>query len=767
MKNILLIASFLLFGGTLLAQTGTIRGFVYEEETGEPVIFTNVFLKGTTYGASTDVNGYFSISKIPAGNYTLQSSTLGYDTASVNITLKKGQIITEKLILKKKAVDLKAVEISAEKQEAKTEVKMSVQKVTPKDIQSIPTIGGEADLAQYLQVLPGVVFTGDQGGQLYIRGGSPIQNKVLLDGMIIYNPFHSIGLFSVFETDIMRNADIYTGGFNAENGGRISSVMDITTRDGNVKHFSGKVAASTFAAKAILEGPLKKQTKPGGASSSYLITAKTSYLDKTTDAIYSHVPHPEGLPYTFTDLYGKLSFNGSNGSKFSAFGFNFTDNVNYTTSKLNWDAIGGGANFIVVPDASPILIQGDFSYSRYLIEQTEGERFRSSGINGFNLGLDFTYFVLDNEIKYGIEVIGFSTDFQYTNTLGREISQNENTTEMAGYFKYKWNRGNWVIEPSFRAHYYAALSELSLEPRLGMKYNVSDNFRLKSAGGLYSQNLISSQSDRDVVNLFNGFLSGPDNLQNDFTQRDGTTTEVESRLQKAWHAILGFELDITNQISWNVEGYYKYFPQLTTLNRYKIYEEPRPDQPDILWRDFIVEDGEAYGVDMTLSYKAKQLYLWAVYSVSYVDRWDGVVVYNPVFDRRHNVNFVSTYKFGDGLMWEVSARWNFGSGFPFTQTLGYYEKFDFTDGVNSDYVSGNGELGIQYADINQGRLPSYHRMDFNLKRTMALTANSVLELNAGVTNVYNRENIFYYDRIRGERVDQLPIMPSIGASLTF
>ncbi len=119
------------------------------------------------------------------------------------------------------------------------------------------------------------------------------------------------------------------------------------------------------------------------------------------------------------------------------------------------------------------------------------------------------------------------------------------------------------------------------------------------------------------------------------------------------------------------------------------------------------------------------------------------------------------------MKWEVSARWNFGSGFPFTQTLGYYEKFDFADGVNSDYVSGNGELGIQYADINQGRLPSYHRLDFNIKRTMALSANSVLELNAGVTNTYNRENIFYYDRIRGERVDQLPIMPSIGASLTF
>jgi len=106
-------------------------------------------------------------------------------------------------------------------------------KITPKDIGQIPSIGGQPDLAQYLQVMPGVVFTGDQGGELYIRGGSPIQNKVLLDGVTIYKAFHSIGLFSVFETDIIRNADIYTGGFGAEYGGRISSVMDITTRDGN------------------------------------------------------------------------------------------------------------------------------------------------------------------------------------------------------------------------------------------------------------------------------------------------------------------------------------------------------------------------------------------------------------------------------------------------------------------------------------------------------------------------------------------------------
>jgi len=767
MKNIFTILGLLIFTSTAIAQTGTIRGFVYDEETGEPVIFTNVFIKGTTYGASTDVNGYYSISKIPSGTYTVLSSTLGYDTASAEVTVKKGQIVTHKIILKKKAVDLKAFEVSAEKEEARTEVKMSVQKITPKEIQSIPAIGGEADLAQYLQVLPGVIFTGDQGGQLYIRGGSPIQNKVLLDGMIIYNPFHSIGLFSVFETDIIRNADIYTGGFNAENGGRISSVMDITTRDGNAKNLSGKVGASTFAAKAILEGPLKKQTKPGGAYSSFILTAKTSYLDKSTDALYNYIDNPEGLPYTFTDLYGKISFNGSNGSKFNAFGFNFTDKVDYSTSKLDWDAVGGGAKFLLVPQTSPVLIEGDFSYSKYLIEQQEGERFRSSGINGFNLGLDFTYFILDDEIKYGIEVLGFSTEFEYTNTLGRAINQDENTTEIAGYFKYKWNRGNWVIEPSFRAHYYAALSELSLEPRLGMKYNVSNKFRIKGAGGLYSQNLISSQSDRDVVNLFNGFLSGPENIQDSFTDRDGNTKDIDSKLQKAWHAILGFEYDVNRQVSVNVEGYYKYFPQLTTLNRYKIFDDQQPGQPDVLWRDFIVEDGNAYGVDMTASFKSKQWYFWAVYSIAYVDRWDGVTEYNPVFDRRHNVNLVSTYTFGKDLDWELSARWNFGSGFPFTQTQGFYEKLDFSDGSGTDLTSVNGDLGIQYAGINDGRLPSYHRMDVNLKKTFALSTSSTLETNVGVTNVYNRENIFYFNRIQGERVDQLPIMPSVGVTLTF
>jgi len=176
-------------------STATIRGFVYDREDGEPVIFTNVFLEGTTFGASTDVNGYYTISKVPAGDYTLTVTAVGYDTTKVDLSVKRGDVINERLLIGESSIQMKEFEVSAERQEAQTQVQMSVQKITPRDMKRLPSIGGEPDLAQYLQVLPGVIFTGDQGGQLYIRGGSPIQNVVLLDGATIFQPFHSIGLF--------------------------------------------------------------------------------------------------------------------------------------------------------------------------------------------------------------------------------------------------------------------------------------------------------------------------------------------------------------------------------------------------------------------------------------------------------------------------------------------------------------------------------------------------------------------------------------------
>jgi hypothetical protein len=758
-------------------KAGVIRGTIYEKENGEPSFGTNVKIKGTGTGASTDLNGFYQISKVTPGLITLEISNIEFKTIEFEVEVKPGRIVTKNFYMEENTEILNEFEISAEAKERKTDVKMSVIKATPKDFAHVVAIGGEPDFAQYLQTAPGVITTGDQGGQMYIRGGSPIQNKVLLDGMTVYNPFHSIGFFSVFDTDIIRSADIYTGGFGAEYGGRISSIMDISSKDGNKKHFSGKLSVNPFGSKLMLEGPLKKLTDEGGSTMSYVFSGKTSYLEASSKILYSYID-TAGLPFNYTDLYGKVSINGSNGSKVNFFGFNYRDQVRYkAVSNLNWNAWGGGTNFMLVPSGSPVLIMGKFNVSDYEISLAEKDPLtgdelspRSSKINGFNMGFDFKYFLAGDEVKYGIEINGFRTEFNFFNSVGRKISQDNNTTELSGYIDYKIIRGLLVINPGFRAQYYASLRSFSPEPRLGVKYNLSENLRLKLAAGIYSQNLISANSDRDVVNLFYGFLSGPDNLQNNITMEDGTIVERKHSLQKSTHAIFGAEYDLSSSLMLNVEAYYKRFNQLTNLNRNKLYDDNSDnyDIPDEVKKDFIIETGDAYGVDVVLKYSKKSSYIWLVYSLGKVTRWDGVQTYAPVFDRRHNINLVMSQKFGNENSWEVNLRWNYGSGLPFTQTQGYYHLIDYSGGIGTNLGNTNSDnLGLIYAPINEGRLPDYHRLDLAIKKNIKINEKSQLDLTVSVTNVYSRNNIFYVDRITNEKVYQLPVLPSFGASWKF
>ncbi|MBI4647858.1 MAG: TonB-dependent receptor [Bacteroidia bacterium] len=754
----------------LFAQTGSIKGIVYEKETGEPIGYCNVVLDGTPYGVSTDIDGYFNLTKIKPGQYSLKVTYIGYNDYTEQISITEGVTINKKIFLESKAQQLEEIKISGEREKQKSQIQTSTVIITPKEITKIPTIGSEPDFAQYLQVLPGIIFTGDQGGQLYIRGGPPIENKVLMDGMTIYNPFHSIGLFSVVDADIIRNADVYTGGFNAEYGGRISSIMDITMRDGNKNRLSGKLNASTFGSKILLEGPIKKFDANGKSAASFIVSCKNSYLKESSKFLYNYVDSL-GLPFNFIDIYGKTSISSQNGNKLNLFGFRYIDKVRYqAVSDLQWDANGVGSNIILVPSGSPVLVKMDFAYSDYNISLVEDpfitgseERIRNSYINGFNIGISLNYFIGSDELDYGIEVLGFNTRFNFNNSL-RTLVQEENTTEFAGYLKYKYSYGKLLVEPGFRLQYYASLSDLSPEPRLGIKYLLSDRIRLKFGGGRYSQNLISANSDRDVVNLFYGFLSGPDNLQDEFVGRP-----VNHCYQTAYHAIAGTEIDVTNKINVNIEGYYKANTQLTNINRNKLFEdtENNAGKDDYYKKDFIVETGSAYGVDFLLKYDYKRIYVWFVYSFGFVNRFDGVYHYIPHFDRRHNINFISSYTFGKNLNWEASLRWNLGSGFPFTQTKGYYEILPVEQGINIDYTSINGLVSVTYAEVNEGRLPYYHRLDFNLKYSVSLSENSSLDILFSITNVYNRKNIFYFDRIKHERIDQLPILPSLGIGLSF
>ena len=464
-----------------------------------------------------------------------------------------------------------------------------------------------------------------------------------------------------------------------------------------------------------------------------------------------------GLPYSFTDLYGKLSFVSPNGSKLNLFGFNFTDKVDFTGfADLDWKNFGLGADFTLVPATSSMVVGGNVTYSDYEIQLIEQDNApRSSSITSFTAGLDFTYFGTNNEFKYGFELNGFSTNFQFENFLGVTFTQEDFTTELSGFFKYRQKFNKWIIEPSIRLQYYASLSNFSPEPRLGLKFNATNSLRFKFAGGFYSQNLISTVNERDVVNLFVGFLSGPEET----IFKPGTTEKTDHNLQKAIHGIFGVEYDLTKNIELNVEPYYKKFTQLINVNRNKLVATDP---------NFSTETGDAYGIDFSFKYQTSSTYVWLTYSYAHVNRDDGEQVYPTIFDRRHNVNALVTYAFGKEQQWEASGRWNLGSGFPFTQTAGFYENELFVDGLETDVLTNNGDLGIIYSDKrNGGRLPYYHRLDVSLKRTFTFSKYSKLEAILSITNVYNRENIFFVDRVTNSRVNQLPILPSIGFIFSF
>ena len=790
--NLLLTTTFILLGLYVSAQKSGVRGTVYDKGTGDPMIGAIVYLEGTDYNSVSNIDGDYTISGVPYGDYTLKLFYLGYDSISVSISIKK-KMLTYNILIEEASEEIDMVQVDARKTAAQNDVLVSVTRITPKDINRIPAAGGEADFAQYLQVIPGVITTGDQGGQLYIRGGAPVQNRIILDGMTLFNAFHSIGFFSVFETDIIRSADVYTGGFSAKYGGRSSAVVDIKTREGNKKRFAGMVNINPFVAKGLFEGPLIKLSEENGSSLSFLMTVKHSYLKESSPLLYSYANDQGVLPYNFTDGHAKITFNAANGSRVNAFGFYHSDQVRYPgLAAYDWNAGGGGFDFRIVPGGANFVLNGTIAYSAYdAVFNEEGidVKIRKSGVGSFNGNMNFTYYMPKSRVmNFGLEVNSMSTYFEYSTNNDLSVTQGDqdapqSNIEAALFVHFKGRFGTVVIEPSIRMQAYASLGEVAIEPRLGLKWNITDFLRFKAAGGMYSQNLISSVDERDIVNLFVGFLGGPDDGVYRLNINENgyrVYTKMKSRLQTSIHAIAGFEVDITKYLTLNIEPYYKYFPQIVSLNRNRAVGETG--------KNFIAETGDAYGLDFSATFEKDQLYLYATYSLGYVTRNDGVNEFFAHFDRRHNVNFVGAYKFRIGKKkekdendkvykrteypFEIGVRWNMGSGFPFTRTQGFYSNQNFIDGISTNYLtdnnSPNSNLGVIYEEeINLGRLPFYHRLDFSVKYTFDLIKHMKLTVAASVTNTYNRENIFYFDRIEYKRINQLPIMPALNLNLKF
>jgi len=773
MYRILLLLVFVIL---VRGQTGTVKGFVYDGSSGEPMFLVTVYLEGTNYGTITDMNGFFIMSHIPQGKWTIVLRYLGYDSIKQEITVEEGKVLNLKFWMQKTAITLKGVEVTGEKIEKEVSSGVSYIRLTPVEISKLPSVGALPDISQYIQVLPGVVITGDRGGQIFIRGGQPIQNKFILDGMTVFNPFHSIGIFSVFDVDLINNMDVFRGGFNAEYGDRISSVFSISTRDGNRKRMELSATLSSMGATGNIQIPVVRAQAERGGSSALILSFKHSFVEqygRIAHQVYSDVPE---MPYNFSDIYGKFSVISQEGHKFAVSGIYFTDKVSYPSVDVGWKNYGGSASFMVIPPQLRTNINGVFAYSNYTIDMSEeGSPPRSNSFSNFEGKLLFTYYFKDDHLKYGADVYFYNTQLDFITPLAARISMSDYSGSMGIFAKYrkvlpirKKLMKSLTLEPGFRLQYYTAIDAVSPEPRLQVKWVLSDKFRIKGAAGRYTQNVFSATTDRDVVSIFPAIMSGDVNVPDTITIPPSTKKAIKYPLQIANHYIGGFEFDPVERLSIELEGYWKDYSQIIEINRNKQFDDTPENinEPDILKKDFWIETGHSYGIDILAKWKTLRFEGTISYSLGYNTRYKEGEKYYPVYDRRHSFNVLLSYTAGKNMEWEFNLRWAFGTGFPFTPTLGFYPLLILTY-PSDDYITQNEYLGTMYDKTLSKRLPSYHRLDISISRIIPIAADINLKAILSIVNIYNRKNIFYYDRITNSVVYQLPILINAGLSLQY
>jgi hypothetical protein len=704
---------------------------VTDSTSGEALAFCNVFLSEINTGSSTDERGLYLIKSILAGNeYKVVVSYVGYKTKTLKVFITASTVNQLDVKLEPLSVELQTIEKVGDKVIQSNKTDISLERISVKELEILPK-GVETDIFRSLQYIPGVSTTGDVTARYYVRGGSGDQNQILINGIEVYNPFHSLGLFSVLDPDMINSLEFFKGGYSAEYNGRLSSVMDVVSKDGNKNKFGFKGAASFLTAKGLIEGPI-----PNG---SFMITGRKSYNNEILKKFFNE----QTVPVDFYDLSFKLNYSSKDifeNAKFSLFGFFSDDNVEYedpAREQFKWSNSLFGFEWLQVYDA-PVFSRLGISSSKFegeVVPNLSSLKPRSNELTDFTISFDLNA-VFDNkdELSTGLKIKTVDTKFYQVNPVGASTNLERFAGNLSLYGKYKFLRfENFGIDAGSRFN-ITGLSNNgggSFEPRVSLSYRFLPSFTFKAAWGIYLQELISISDEDEIIAVFEPWLIVPDYLE--------TPTAI--------HYVGGLDFNPVQQINFSVEGYYKIMNNMPIVNDKKFLSSDP---------DFVPGSGESYGWEFSFKYGEDPLNVSLAYSLSWAYKTEDGWVYYPRYDTRHSGNIIVEYNFGSG--WIASSIWNFSSGYPFTEIIGYYDKY---------YPETNNQGSIQnefipYAilgDRNLGRLPEYHRLDLSLVKRMQIALVN-LELGVSAINVYDRENIFYFDRSTGEVVNMLPLLIS-------
>ncbi len=728
----LLLAFFLaLCTHTHAESGGSVRGFVTDSTNGEPLIFANITVRGISRGTSTDIKGFFYIAGVPEGDHALIISMVGYRRKVVPVPVREGEITHLRIRLAPGKIEMEELTIVRDRSGRPTDREVGLQQISVREINLAP-INTEADIFRIVQMSPGVTMTGDVTARYYVRGGGGDQNMLLVDGVTIYSPFHALGVLSVVDPDVIAGLEFHKGGFGPELGGRLSSILNVQTRDGNKNRFGASAQASLLTGKVSIEGPI-----PDG---SFLIAGRKSISPKALERFL----RSSGAPFDFYDLSFKVNYANplldENGT-LSAHGFLSADNVRSddpfkedyavrnTAMGLEWHKVWPN------PLHSTVRVAYSGFDAEVLPNASEAVP-RSNTVRDVTVSADAGYvYTSRDELQFGLETKFLSTRYVTENLLRLKRSFDERAWDLTMYVNYhflRWESFGLDIGMRIRPQQLARFGSVIFEPRFRASYAPVPVLVFHGAAGWYSQEVTTLMNETDVISIFEPWIIVPDYL----------------RASDAAHFVAGIEYDLSERLSLNVEGYYKPMFNLFEVNEKK-FTAGAPDHVNVA--------GTSYGVECSVKWLTDAVLMQASYTLSRARLNIGGVSYTPRYDVRHVVNVNAGLELGDG--WIISGVWSLRSGLPFTPIVGFYDRVVLSQDSPIDVLNPQ-EPVTAWGERNSQRLPVYHRLDLSCTKRVDIEPVR-LTIGISVTNVYDRKNIFYLDRNTGEHIYMLRFAPSV------
>ena len=773
-----------------------ISGFVEDKTSGERLVYANVFTDDYKIGTFTNEYGFFAID-VPAGENVVLFSYLGYDKVIRYLNVSADTTLTVNL---NSNILLNEVIVVAEVPKKARQMEISDQ-IPIQQIHNLPTLAGEPDIIRLATLRPGVVTSSDGLGGISIRGGRADQNLILYDGVPVYNTGHALGIFSIFNSTVVKSANIIKGGFPARYGGRLSSVLDVRTREGNNKEFSGDISVSPITARATIEGPLKKE------KSSFIISARRTIVDPWLKPIsefqYELSDEFGSINYYFYDLSAKLNmqlgendhiyFSGhlSKDDFFSqTISSDETDNQQITESdRTNWNW-GNDLGTIRWNHlfSNKVFSNVTLSYSHFNFEFFDFDRtvigdpsaqnavgylasLFDSDITDLIVNIDMEYKVSSKwNMAYGVNYTrhDFSPGVVYSSTRDDLLGEREflSPLDLKETFTPPNIKGNELrgyleqdikLTPWLQANIGVHLSSISVDDQ--------SSFTSIQPRGLLKFNLKGENTFKLSYTKMNQFLHLLTNagigLPNDVWIP--STSRIPPQESDQYSAEL--KLEAFKDFKFALNGYYKNMYNLRTFRDGALFGIREGAD----WEAELPEgEGRAFGAEVSLEKQIGKFSGWINYTWAKSERifseLNGGQTFFANLDRRHNINFSSLLNLRDNI--ELSFTWTYGTGTPYTAPTSTLEVI-LDDKVETNFI---------FTERNNVRLPDYHRLDFGVNFFNDYGWGKQ-KITIGAYNVYNRKNPFYVDFVRNrtdssplyvaEAVSIFPIVPNFSYSLSF